>query len=319
MIQIRNLVYDTTVLDVLERLKSQHPKYFSKGFRTVNENIIAQCPFHKEGQERNPSGGFRTEDGFFHCFGCGESRPFYKVIEQIIRDDSIKWMNNYYSSEKREVSFIPKKEVKKKEREKIDLFSTEEKNYVPEEELNKYARFHPYMKERKLTLEVIKKYKVGFDAETNSITFPVRDSKGNILFIARRNVNSKFFNYPKDVEKPLYGYFELLEEIKKGKEVKEIFITESIIDCLNLVGAGYDAVALNGVGSRHQIELIKKLPFRKVILALDNDEAGEKGKKNIKQKVNNKIFYEVKIPDGKKDINDLTEEEIKNLNIQLFL
>jgi DNA primase len=61
-----------------------------------------------------------------------------------------------------------------------------------------------------------------------------------------------------------------------------------------------------------------KLPYRKIILALDPDDAGEKGTKRIANKLNQyKIVTKLKIPNGK-DINDLSKEEFDNLQ-EIFI
>ena len=68
------------------------------------------------------------------------------------------------------------------------------------------------MYERGLTDEVIEEFDIGYDKDTRCITFPVRDKSGGTLFVARRSVDTKYFNYPKEAEKPLYGLFELYQQ-----------------------------------------------------------------------------------------------------------
>lgn len=182
--------------------------------------------------------------------------------------------------------------------------------FINTAELNKYRYYHPYMYKRKLTNEIIELFDVGYDKDTNSITFPVRDEKGNTLFIARRNVDIKLFNYPSNVEKPVYGLYELslLE-----KYPDEIYITESIIDCLTLWTVGKYAVALNGLGTAKQFDQLNKMNCRKFILATDNDEAGLKARKRIRDNIKHKLITEVQIPYGCKDINDCTREQLGKL------
>ena len=45
---------------------------------------------------------------------------------------------------------------------------------------------------------------------------------------------------------------------------------------------GRPALALNGTGTKYQIEQLKKLSCRKIILGLDPDEAGRKGTEKLK-------------------------------------
>jgi len=184
------------------------------------------------------------------------------------------------------------------------------KNYIDEKELAQYRFYHPYMYQRKMTDEVIEIFDIGYDKETNAITFPVRDINGNCLFVARRGVDFKWFNYPKSIEKPLYGLFELYQ-LKEFP--KEIYIVESMIDCIYLWTFKKYALALNGLGTKVQFEELNTLPCRKYILATDNDEAGQKARKRLKEVIKGKLVTEVLLPINRKDINDCTKEEILHL------
>ena len=187
-------------------------------------------------------------------------------------------------------------------------------SYVQENELQKYRYIHPYMYKRKLTNEVIYLFDIGYDKDTDCITFPIRDVDGNCLFVARRSVKGKYFNYPSKAEKPVYGLYELeLLWDKNNEYPQEVYICESMIDALTLWGIGKYAVALNGLGTKQQIEELNKLPCRKFILATDNDLAGYRAREKLRKLIKNHIVTEIKIPHNKKDINDCTKEEIENL------
>ena len=154
-------------------------------------------------------------------------------------------------------------------------------------------------------------FDVGFDPKTQCITFPVTDESGNVLFIARRSVNTKYFHYPESVVKPLYGLYQL----KKygGENLNEVVITESIFNCLTSWVYGKPAIALNGTGSSIQLQELQKLPYRKFILALDPDDAGDKGTQKIYDKLKgSKILTKYIIPVNK-DLNDLSYEEFVSL------
>lgn len=40
----------------------------------------AKCPFHGGGNERTPSFSINDKDGFYHCFGCGESGDMFTFV-----------------------------------------------------------------------------------------------------------------------------------------------------------------------------------------------------------------------------------------------
>ena len=138
---------------------------------------------------------------------------------------------------------------------------------------------------------------------SNSITFPVKDEDGNCLFVAERSVNYKHYHYPKDVDKPLYGIFELKHLFPNTKEV---YICESMLNVMTLAKYGIPAIGLLGTGSSNQYELLRKLPYRKYIIATDNDVAGDLGAKKLAYQLGNyKFLSRFIIKDKGYDINDL--------------
>ena len=120
------------------------------------------------------------------------------------------------------------------------------KQYLSEEEGLKYSGIiHPYMYKRGFTNKVIKLYELGYDSETNSIVFPVRDSEGNIRFLQRRSITGKYFLNDKGVDKRdvLYGLYYIL---KSGVKLKEVTLVESATDVISCYLNGLAAVALMG-------------------------------------------------------------------------
>lgn len=309
---INNIPFNATLQEILNELKSQlnaNGIQLLNIMKPTNNDIMIQCPYHSNGQERKPSAGIRIDDGQFHCFACGETHSLQEVISYCFGWNDIlgvkgwQWLLKNFAT----VSIIQRKDID------IDLdraTKTKTETYVSEKELDSYRYTHPYMYKRKLTDEIIELFDIGYDKESECITFPQRDIKGNTLFIARRSVKSKFFNYPEDVDKPIYGLYELslLTEFPK-----EIIICESMLDALVCWVWGKYATALNGLGSEKQLKVLNTLPCRKFILATDNDKRGLEARVKIRKYLKNKLVTEYILPHNKKDINDLTEDEFNNL------
>lgn len=256
-----------------------------------------------------------------NCFACGETHTLQELISHCFEkyDDVLgkfgwQWLLKNFAT------------MQVEDRKPIELNITrgqekiEEQTYVSEEELDSYRYTHPYWAKRGITDEsIIDLFDLGYSPKEQMITFPVRDINGNCLFVAKRSVNTKFFNYPEGVVKPLYGLYEYLSELETAdcecdpNEFSKIIVVESMIDCLRLWQNGNFAVALNGLGNDLQMKQLRELPCRKLILATDNDKAGQSARQKIKQSIKNKIITEVKIPDGCKDIGDCTDEQIQQL------
>lgn len=310
-------------LDVLVELKNQLAingiKRFEE-FKVLQADIQFNCPIHGDGQERKPSCGISTMDkgtvksGTVHCFSCGYTSTLEEMVSHCFGYDDFgnfgrSWLTKNFltvSVENRKgLDLNLGREINNKELDK----------YITEDELDKYRYYHPYMYKRGLTNEIIDKYDIGFDREFNlkemhlpSLTFPIKDINGKVMYIARRAVNSKVFHLPEGINKPLYGVYEL----ERG--IDEVMVCESPFDALTSVKYGRPAIALMGTGSGNQYELLKQLKARKLILALDPDAAGQLGMEKIKKNLKSfKLITSVEIPTGK-DINDLEKSDFLSLN-----
>ena len=345
---INEVQFTADLSDILQELISQlraNNIPLIQKYKEGPTHIQICCPYHSNGMERRPSAGIRKDDGIFHCFACGEVHSLQEVISHCFgyTDDIVgkfgwQWLLKNFAT----VQVEERKDVE------LDLYrfdntninrdsrkfysfdrNTSSDTVVTEQELDKYRYIHPYMYKRGLTDDIIDLFDIGFDSATNCITFPVRDIAGNCLFIARRSVVTKYFHYPKGVEKPLYGLYELYQQhtdrpIKDKNDITrgysrsynfdDVIVCESMLDALSFWTVGKYAVALNGLGNELQFKQLRELPCRKIILATDMDERGLAARKRIRVNMQNtKIITEYIFPKGRKDANECTKEELMNL------
>lgn len=351
---INEIQFNCELEDILEELKSQlHANEINllSKMKDNHTHIQVCCPYHAGGQERRPSAGIRKEDGLFHCFACGEVHFLQEVISHCFgyTDDIIgkfgwQWLLKNFATvqvEERKDVYLDFERynrfdnVRYRRNNTIDIdfdkHNNKNQTMVSEEELETYRYYHNYMYKRGLTNEVIELFDIGYDCDTECITFPVRDIRGRTLFIARRSIKSKFFHYPKGVEKPLYGLYEINQKtvqlarkdyidtdtiVRKSIAYypKEVIVCESMLDALSFWTVGKYAVALNGLGNELQFKQLRDLPCRKIILATDMDERGLAARKRIRMNMKNtKIVTEYIFPKGRKDANECTKEELMNL------
>lgn len=310
---INDVVINADISEILNELKHQleiNQIHLLHTMRDTPDNVMVCCPYHKGGQEKRPSAGIRKTDGTFHCFACGETHSLQEVISHCFgKDNDIigvfgwEWILKNFLT----VGIESRKKIELDLSRKAPTNSTQ---YISESELDTYRVYHPYMWKRKMTPEVVDIFDIGYDAETQSITFPVREESGKCLFVARRSVNTKFFNYPAGVEKPVYGLYEL-RQLETYPD--EVIICESMIDAITCWVYGKYAVALNGLGNELQFRQLRAMPCRKFILGTDNDTAGKSARKRLRNYIRDKLITEYILPDGKKDINDLSQEEFNTL------
>lgn len=320
---INDVQFNNSLEEIFEELQRQLEingiPYFQKSPRNSGDHIQVQCPYHGEGVERKPSAGIRKSDGLFHCFACNEVHSLPEVIsycfgyDDMLGKEGWKWLLKNFAT------------IQKEERKDISLDygrgkkQSKQIEYISEKELDRYRYYHKYWDKRGITDDyIIELFDLGYDFETNCITFPIRDTKGNCLFVARRSVATKWFNYPKGAEKPLYGLYEIEKDLmdsylEDDHYPREVIVTESMLDALSFWQIGKYAVALNGVGNELQFKQLREMPCRKLILATDNDKAGQDARMNIRKNVKNKIITEYIFPKGKKDANECTAKQLMNL------
>ena len=315
--QVEDFIFNADLESILEELRKQlsinHIQLLQKVPKQSGNSLQIQCPYHGNGLEHKPSAGIRKTDGMFHCFACNEIHTLPEVISHCFGHEDMgmfgwQWLMKNFATVKREERKGIELDLVRNNTYNNDNHST----FVDAEELDKYRWYHPYWKKRGITDEyIIELFDLGYDKETKCITFPIRDRNGNCVFIARRSVRTKYFNYPSGVEKPLYGLYELYQQESFPNEV---IVCESMLDALTCWQYGDYAVALNGLGNSLQFKQLREMPCRELILATDNDEAGLKSRARIRRYIKNKIIKEFVIPEGKKDINELSNAEYKRLS-----
>lgn len=324
--RVGQLTIETTpeqIIDILrQEVQDATGQYLFRRTKSLGSNLQFSCPFHGNGMEKHPSCGMSRdvsysgskviEAGTVHCFTCGYTAPLNQFIADLFNHPrgalfGGQWLKQHFLSDNVVV------------RKSVDLFADSKralpkqaKKYIKESELQKYRWFHPYMYERHLTDDMIEIFDVGYDKLTNCLTFPVKDLTGKVVFIYRRSVYKKFHKYGENDDKTdhLYGVYELSKYRSEFDSDLQntVYVVESIINCLTLWSMGYPAVSTMGVGGGNQYNLLKQLPQRRIVLALDPDKAGRDGQAKIRKHLQaTKIISELYYPDyfyaEKLDIN----------------
>lgn len=306
-IKIKNKLITEPIVDILYTVKRELTNgKLSKITSPKQGNVLISCPVHKGGKEQHPSCMVLTdthctdlEAGFAHCFTCGYDAPFAQVIADLFDADKSfgeEWLVERFGNILiQQEEYLPE----------IILDKEKSKNkFLSEDTLIPFDFYHPYMWQRKLTKDVVDRFRIGYDKERDAITFPVYDEKHRLVMVTARSVNTKRFYIPQGVDKPVYLLYDIIE-----RGVTTVFVAESQINALTLRSFNYDSVALFGTGSLRQYETLRKSGIRHYILVFDGDEAGRRGALRFKKNMPDDVFItDVRLPAGK-DVNDLTKEE----------
>lgn len=260
-----------------------------------------RCPVHGD---HTASASVNVAKGVWVCYACGAKGR----IDEVIESEGYQFLE--------EVS---------------DLMGDEQRTY-PESWLDQYdSMIHPYWQTR-FTDEAIKAWRLGWDFSwmfagtvREAPCYPMRDIEGTVLGVVHRSLaqDGPKYVYPYGVEKS-----ELLFGLHVGDYQPSVVLVEGAMDVVACWEAGISAYGLYGSSlSVAQLTLLSRAVSRRVVLALDNDQAGQRAingwRKDSGEWVPgimhrlHRAGFETVVPDwqgvGAKDIEELSINSRKNL------
>lgn len=190
--------------------------------------------------------------------------------------------------------------------------------------LEKLEREHLYLTERGLSIETITAFGAGYCAKgmmAGRIAIPIHNPDGNVVAYAGRWPGEPDEDTPK--YKLPQGFRKSLELFNADRAFKEpaekpLVIVEGFFDCMKLHQNGWPrVVALMGSTlSAAQEEIIRKhvSPESRVIVMLDEDEAGRFGREDIAAHLSRFCFVKTHVF-GKSGAQpeDLSPEELQSI------
>lgn len=217
---------------------------FKEVKRSGGTNAIMVCPFCNGGEKHEKTFAINLDTGAWNCLRsnkCGLSGSFYNLQRQL--GDKPEFVN---TGIKAKTYVKPRPEI------------------LPVGHVNA-----EYLKQRKLTGETIKKFKL-FSGKSGEICFPFY--KKNKVVNVKYRTRDKKFRQEKDAEPCLFN--------RDNVSGKVIIITEGELDCMALNQYGYQNVASlpSGASDHRWIENEWEYlePFDLIYLCMDDDPAGWK-------------------------------------------
>ncbi|ADK32024.1 DNA primase [Brachyspira pilosicoli] len=322
--KLNQLLSNVSLIDILR----DRYKVISRG----GSQYTVQCPFHKDGQEANPSMSVDDSKGIYKCFTCGAKGnvfTYLKEKEAMDFKEAVKYLGNRFS-------FDTSNFFSQKNKHKDQVFVESKRinkiacNFFGKNLLLKnnngeyfYKEAIDYLKKRKIPFSIIKEFKIGYappswnalikalnennistnninalglasisknnpnhfyDTFINRIMFPIINEKEEIIGFGGRSIDGKEPKYLNSKESLIFKKKSALYGINIAKthimKKDEVILVEGYMDTIachkmnikNVVGSLGTAIT-----EEHAKE-IKKYT-NNVVLALDNDEAGQKATK----------------------------------------
>ena len=308
---IDNYVINKPIEEILTLLKLSLTNGKLKDIENKDDNILVTCPHHDDGHEKTPACNIyigndtKLPYGYFNCFVCGEKGSFLKFVAECFdapESYAKAWLLKNFGGELVAKNLFMGEPIVLNRNKGI-------KKHLDESILDQYQTWNPYLAKRKLSREICELFKVRYDPKYRQVIFPAYDIKGNLVMLTKRSIDTKSFYLDKDVEKPVY----CLDYVMKNN-IKTVLITEGPFDCLTGWEYGFPTIATFGKISDYQIEQINKSCINIIYAAFDNDAAGRSFLEMLKRKLTKRIIViETKFPANKKDVNDLSKEELQEI------
>ncbi|MGA2142939.1 MAG: CHC2 zinc finger domain-containing protein, partial [Brevinematales bacterium] len=319
-------------VDIIDLFASFNVKLEKKG-----KSFMGLCPWH---EDRTPSLSVDREKGLYNCFGCGEAGDAFDLVEKMKGYDfkeALAYLKNFKGGAGYVVKMVAPtlsqsvEGVKEKSgTEPVSLNTI--RNYY-HKRLFDHSEALEYLKKRGLANPALyERFQIGYcdgslnlivgDSQKEALTeagifsdsgkehflnclvFPVIDENQNVVSFYGRDIDDSSGFKHRYLKGPHKGVFNR----KASKVYDEIILAESIIDALSLIESGLENVqaiyGTNGFTDEH-LEILKSDRVRTVVIALDNDEAGQKASEALKERLIYEGFkVKVIFPNVRKDWNE---------------
>jgi DNA primase len=167
-----------------------------------------------------------------------------------------------------------------------------------------------YLDGRKITIDSMRKFSLGYSEKQGMVTIPVESPDGMKIGFVGRSIEGKEFKNTPGLPKG-----KVLFNLHRVKSSSIVYVVESSFDAIRLDQVGFPAVATLGANvSISQIRLLEKY-FNNVVLVADNDEAGGIMKDKLIEKLGSLVSV-ITLEKQYKDIGDMDDQSIRNLEFQ---
>lgn len=274
--------------------------------KEAESEYIVFCPFHSN--HRTPAGEINKYTGLFFCFSCSKTADLVELIMHCSN-------RTYFES----VRFIKSKELETNIVEDISskLINKEEWNEFDSNTIDRlsyralhHSRSVDYFKTRKISIDSINKFKLGYSETQDMVTVPVHNHEGLCVGFVARSIEGKNFKNTPGLPKS-----KLLFNLNRVKTASRVYVVESSFDAIRLDQLGIPAVATLGANvSSKQTDLLQRY-FSDIMIIADNDEAGGNMKEKLIERLGSNVTV-INIDKSYKDIGDMPDEKILKIDKQ---
>lgn len=283
-----------------EQLKGQLRAYVESITKKSKGANMYVCPLCGSGTGSHSTGAFSiTRDGTsWKCFSCNEGGDIFDLIgkhegiadhtEQLKRAGEIFGVSiDPYRATAQEDFRETQNQHKNEQYTHISIHTTDYTQFFLQANRDiEKTNYH-----RGLSLETLNRFKIGYVESWRHPKAPNAPASPRLIIptskesYLARDTRDQIPEEQKAYSKSKVGSIHLFNAKALQTATKPIFIVEGELDALSIIEVGGEAVALGTTTKvKSLLELLKtKKPAQPLIIALDNDEAGEKAYKELSE------------------------------------
>lgn len=297
--------------DAREQLKGYLRNYVESVTQKSKGANLYVCPLCGSGTGKSGTGAFSIKNGTsWKCFSCnagGDIFDLYGAINGTAdHNEQLKGLSELYGIQLASYRSTAQED-----------FSPEYQNHAKSEQYTHnsihtsvYTQVNPpqqtdytdfflqahkaveqtdYWKRRGLSKETVDRFKLGYVAEWRHPKAPKAPTSPRLIIptspysYLARDTRDQIPEEQRAYSKSKVGSIQLFNKRALQTATKPIFIVEGELDALSIIEVGGEAVALGTTTkSKALIELLKaQAPSQALIIALDNDEAGQRASREL--------------------------------------
>ena len=294
--------------DAREQLKGYLRNYVESVTQKSKGANLYVCPLCGSGTGKSGTGAFSIKNGTsWKCFSCnagGDIFDLYGAINGTAdHNEQLRGLSELYGVQvasyrpTAQEDFSPEyQNPTKNERYTHNSIHTSVYTQAEAEDYtdfflqaNKAVDQTDYWKKRGLSKETVDRFKLGYVAEWRHPKAPKAPTSPRLIIptstgsYLARDTRDEIPAEQKPYSKSKVGSIQLFNKRALQTATKPIFIVEGELDALSIIEVGGEAVALGTTTkSKALVELLKaQAPAQALIIALDNDEAGQRASREL--------------------------------------
>lgn len=304
-----------TRAEATQQAKWQLQKYVNS-ITTKSKGNMYICPFCHSGQKKNGTAAFSLKEDHWHCFSCNKGGDIFDLIGE-------QYKLTEYSDQQRKAFELLNINVDGTEKSNARSSSQKQQPEAQKDQKQQTIEYTEFYKQanqdlpkttyhRGISLEVLNRFQVGYVENWKNPKAPKEQPTPRLIIPTSKS--SYLARYAKEdaqeaqrVRKVGNSNIFNLQALYNARTTP-IFVVEGEIDALSVIEAKAVAIGLGGTGNVNKLleilEKQKKVPT--LILALDNDKAGQEATEKLKNGLISLCleFYEYNIAGTEKDANE---------------